>query len=139
MDVKRLERVGDDGLELWRPVMKSPLPISAADAVAVFAALRVEATPVRARSELDDLVTAARGSVTLVHVHKTRRHHTIADCMAELTDIRAGDRRTLTLAIESTQPGAVTGLVRELGLKRLPNTSVPRGLRMLIRSDPSGA
>lgn len=54
MDVKRLERVGDDGLELWRPVMKSPLPISAADAVAVFAALRVEATPVRARSELDD-------------------------------------------------------------------------------------
>ena len=31
MDVKHLEQV-DDGLELWKPVMKSPLPISAADA-----------------------------------------------------------------------------------------------------------
>ena len=32
MDVKHLEQVADDGLELWKPVMKSPLPISAADA-----------------------------------------------------------------------------------------------------------
>ena len=41
MDVKHLEQVDDDGLELWKPVMKSPLPISAADARAVLAALRV--------------------------------------------------------------------------------------------------
>ena len=32
MDVKHLEAVDDDGLELWEPVMKAPLPVSAADA-----------------------------------------------------------------------------------------------------------
>ena len=43
MDVKHLEQVDDDGLELWNPVMKSPLPISAADARVVLTALRVSA------------------------------------------------------------------------------------------------
>jgi hypothetical protein len=38
MDVKHLEQVDGDGLELWKPVMKSPLPISAADARVVLAA-----------------------------------------------------------------------------------------------------
>src|SRR3954454_1188607 len=41
MDVKRLERVDDDGLQLWAPVMKATLPLSAADAREVLAALDV--------------------------------------------------------------------------------------------------
>ena len=41
LDVKHLEEVDDDGLELWPPVMKAPLPVSAADAAGVLAALGV--------------------------------------------------------------------------------------------------
>jgi exopolyphosphatase/guanosine-5'-triphosphate,3'-diphosphate pyrophosphatase len=132
MDVKHLEQVDDDGLELWKPVMKSPFPIAAADARAVLAALRVSAPLDRDTYELADLATAAGGAVRVVAVHKTRRHFTIGGCMAELTDLRAGDRSTRTIAIESEQPARVIAAVRELGLDSRPNMSVPRGLRALV-------
>src|SRR3954449_146515 len=43
MDVKHLEQVDADGLELWKPVMKSALPIPAADARTALDALQVPA------------------------------------------------------------------------------------------------
>ena len=85
MDVKHLEQVNDDGLELWRPVMKSPLPISAADARAVLAALSLGAPLEPRQYDIADLAGAGT-AVTLVPVHKSRRHYTIHGCMAELTD-----------------------------------------------------
>ena len=39
LDVKHLEQVNDEGLELWMPVMKSPFPLAAADVVSVLTAL----------------------------------------------------------------------------------------------------
>ena len=55
MDVKHLERVGADGLELWKPVMKAALPISAADALAVLAALGVRAPLADSSYDLDGI------------------------------------------------------------------------------------
>jgi exopolyphosphatase / guanosine-5'-triphosphate,3'-diphosphate pyrophosphatase len=132
MDVKHLEQVDDDGLELWKPVMKSPMPISAADARAVLAALRVAAPVDRDTYDVTDLARAAGGAVRAVPVHKTRRHCTISGCMAELTDLRTGDQSTRTIAIESEEPASVIAAVRELGLGSRPNVSVPRGLRALV-------
>jgi exopolyphosphatase / guanosine-5'-triphosphate,3'-diphosphate pyrophosphatase len=132
MDVKRLEQVDDDGLELWKPVMKSPLPISAADARAVLAALRISAALDRDAYDLAELTRAAGGALRVVPVHKTRRHYTIARCMAELTDLRTRDRSTRTIAIESEDPARVMGAVRELELDSRPNVNVPRGLRSLV-------
>ena len=132
MDVKHLEQVDDDGLELWKPVMKSPLPISAADARAVLAALGISASLDRDRYDLADIASAAGGAVRVVPVHKTRRHGTIGGCMAELTDLRTGDRSTRTIAIESEEPARVIAAVRELGLGLRPNVSVPRALKALV-------
>jgi exopolyphosphatase / guanosine-5'-triphosphate,3'-diphosphate pyrophosphatase len=132
MDVKQLDQVDEDGLELWKPVMKSPLPISAADARAVLAALRVSAVLDRDTYDLTDLTRATGGAVRVVPVHKTRRHFTIARCMAELTDLRTGVRSTRTIAIESEEPARVIAAVRDLGLDSRPNVNVPRGLRALL-------
>ena len=133
MDIKQLERVDDAGLELWRPVMKAALPIAAADAQAVFAALGIAPPPLtRATYDVAD-IAAASTAVRLVAVHKTRRHYTVAGAMAELTDIRAGDRATRTIAVESDVPADVVAAVRELGLEGRPNVNVPRGLRELVR------
>jgi exopolyphosphatase / guanosine-5'-triphosphate,3'-diphosphate pyrophosphatase len=132
MDVKRLEQVDDDGLELWKPVMKSPLPISAPDARAVLAALRISAALDRDTYDLADLTRATGGAVRVVPVHKKRRHFTIARCMAELTDVRTSDRSTRTIAIESEEPARVIAAVRELGLHSRPNVNVPLGLRSLL-------
>ena len=112
--------------------MKSALPISAGDARAVLAALRVSAPLDRDTYDLADLVAAAEGAARAVPVHKTRRHCTIGGCMAELTDLRTGDRSTRTIAIESEEPALVIAAVRELRLGSRPNVSVPRGLRALV-------
>jgi exopolyphosphatase / guanosine-5'-triphosphate,3'-diphosphate pyrophosphatase len=134
MDVKHLEQVNADGLELWKPVMKSPLPISKAEAEAVLAALRVGAPLGRDTYDLAELVRAVNGAVRVVPVHKTRRHFTIEGCMAELTDLRAGEQATRTIAIESEDSSRVIAAVRELGLGSRPNISVPKRLSALSLS-----
>lgn len=131
MDIKHLEQVDDHGLELWRPVMKSPLPISVSDARAVLTALAVDAPLTRSSYDVDAFVGVS-ATATAVPVHKTRRHFTFGGCMAEMTDLRAADRLTSTIAIESEHPARVIAAVRDLGLESRPNTSVPRGLKAFL-------
>jgi exopolyphosphatase/guanosine-5'-triphosphate,3'-diphosphate pyrophosphatase len=120
--------VDDDGLELWKPVVKAPLPVSGRDAELVLAALGLGA-PDRDAYGLDDLTV---GPVAAVPVHKTRRHFTVGGCMAELTDLRAGGRSVRTIAVEAEDPARVVAAVQELGLPLRPNVSVPRGLAALV-------
>jgi exopolyphosphatase / guanosine-5'-triphosphate,3'-diphosphate pyrophosphatase len=131
MDLKRLERVDERGLELWKPVMKSPVPISAADARVVLAALRTLAPIEGEKYNLVDLV-GLDSSIRAVPVHKTRRHFTVEGCMAELTDLRIEGRSTQTIAIESENAPRVITAVRVLGLDSRPNVSVPEALKTLI-------
>jgi hypothetical protein len=51
--------------------------------------------------------------------------------MAELTDLRSGDRSTRTIAIESADPARVIAAVDELGLSSRVNTNIPRALQAL--------
>jgi exopolyphosphatase/guanosine-5'-triphosphate,3'-diphosphate pyrophosphatase len=132
MDVKHLEQVDDHGLELWKPVMKAAMPIGPADAHAALAALRVDAPLDRDSYDLAELADAGGAAIRVVPVHKTRRHYTVGGCMAELTDLRVGDRSTRTIAIEAEDPARVVAAVDELGLGARPNVSVPQGLRALV-------
>ena len=131
MDVKHLEAVDDDGLELWEPVMKAPLPVSAADAAIVLAALGVPVPALGAGPYDLAAIAAASPGVVAVPVQKTRRHFTFGGCMAELTDLRTGERSVRTIAIESEVPADVVAAVRDLGLSGRENVNVPRGLAAL--------
>jgi hypothetical protein len=67
MDVKHLERTDDAGLQLWRPVMKTPLPVAADDVAAVLTALHVPVLPlVPGTYDLAAIVVAGAGAVTAV-------------------------------------------------------------------------
>jgi exopolyphosphatase / guanosine-5'-triphosphate,3'-diphosphate pyrophosphatase len=135
MDVKHLERVSDDGLEQWKPVMKAAFPLSAADVRFVLDSLRVTAPePVRASYSLDELAEALARvdpGILAVHVHKRREHHTIGGCLAERAEMRTATGATRTIAVEAEDPGLVIAAVRELDLDSRPNVSVPRGLKAL--------
>ncbi len=136
MDVKHLERVDGDGLEQWMPVMKASFPLSGEEVGAVLAALRVD-VPALPRSSypldafVDELVRP-HPDLLAVEVHKTRRHYSLMRCMAELTEVRAEQGVTLTVAVESEDASRVIRAVRELGLGSLPNVNVPRGLSALV-------
>jgi exopolyphosphatase / guanosine-5'-triphosphate,3'-diphosphate pyrophosphatase len=136
MDVKQLERVNEDGLEQWRPVMKAAFPLPAADAASVFTALGA-AVPSFARTkytleELVDELVRPSSDLLAVPVHKRREHYTIGGCMAELTEIRTDSGMTRTIAVESEDLTRVAKAVRELGLASYPNVNVPRGLKALV-------
>lgn len=137
MDVKHLERTGDDGLQLWRPVMKTPLPIADGDVVAVLNALHVNVPPLLpGRYDLAAIVTVAHGDVTAVPMRKHRRHVTFAGARAELSDLTAQGHTTRTIAIEHENPEIVLAAVDRLGLAGRPNTSMPAGLVHLLDRQP---
>ena len=136
MDVKRLEQVGEGGLELWRPVAKAEVPLSAADASRLLQGLRAgPSKPTRpeytAETFIAELVEPDP-RLRSVPVHKRRTHYTFEGCMTELTDMQTAQGTTRTIAIEDPDPERVLAAVRALGLQRLRNVNVPRGLGVLV-------
>ncbi|HEX5861984.1 MAG TPA: Ppx/GppA family phosphatase [Nocardioides sp.] len=136
MDVKRLHQVDDDGLELWTPVMKVDFPLSSDDLRRVAEALRVElpTQPARASyrlSELLDEVVRPHPDLLAVEVTKKRHRYVLDGCMAELTEVRASETATRTVAIEDADPARVRSTV--LGLAGpVPNVNFARGLKALL-------
>jgi exopolyphosphatase / guanosine-5'-triphosphate,3'-diphosphate pyrophosphatase len=139
LDVKRLEQVNEDGLEQWRPVAKAEFPIPATEIASLLSALDVAVPRLRRHDygldELMDEVVRPSADLLQVRVYKRRARYTLAGCMAELTDVRAGSRATRTIAVESEDPARVRAAVDELGLALLPNVSFPRGLKALVGFD----
>ncbi|HSF62721.1 MAG TPA: hypothetical protein VLA69_13570 [Gaiellaceae bacterium] len=136
LDVKRLEQVSDDGLEQWRPVAKAEFPIAASEITSLLSALDVTVPALRRHEygldELVDDVVRPSADLLSVPVHKRRAHYTFGGCMAELTEVRTGQKATRTLAVESEDPARVRVAVEDLGLGSLPNVSFPRGLMALV-------
>jgi len=136
MDVKHLEHISEDGLERWRPVMKSAFPLAAADVASVLDALHTAAPSLsRSAYSLDELleeIVQPNAHLRAVEVHKSRRHYTIGGCMTELTEMRTDSGTTRTIAVESEDPALVIAAVRDLGLGSRANVSVARGLKALV-------
>jgi len=136
MDVKHLERVNDDGLEQWKPVMKAAFPLSAADVGAVMDSLATAVPPLPRDAYtldqlLDELVGTSQGLLA-VEVHKRREHYTVGGCKAELSQVRTNRGARRTIAVESEDPAGVIAAVRELGLESRRNVNLPRGLKALV-------
>ncbi len=132
MDVKLLERIDENGLEQWRPVLKAPLPLSVTDFETVRAALGLPEGDTTEVRDVDGLLgLLGRDDVTAVRLHKTRRRSTGGGCALELTTITTPDATTDTIAIESEDPASVTALVERLGFQLRPNVNMARGLKEL--------
>lgn len=139
MDVKRLEAVDGNGLEQWRPVLKSSFPLGAADLEVVLSALGVAVEELRRETyTLEQLVDQVEASPALaaVDVHKRRVHYRLGDCMAELSEVTAGTRSARTIAVEAEDPELVAATVRELQLADRPNVCLARGLKTMLGLEP---
>jgi exopolyphosphatase/guanosine-5'-triphosphate,3'-diphosphate pyrophosphatase len=137
MDVKRLEAVDADGLEQWRPVLKGEFPLFSEQVIWLLEEPLGVGAPRLAREtysleQLLDEVVSTSPSLEAVSVAKRRAHYTIGSAMAELTEILAGGRRTLTIAVESEDPKAVVAAVAELGLSARRNMNMSGGLKELV-------
>jgi exopolyphosphatase/guanosine-5'-triphosphate,3'-diphosphate pyrophosphatase len=135
VDVKRLERVDGDGLELWNPIMKESFPLTAAAVAVVLTTLGVTGLDLnRPTYTREEFAGDFEGNPDLlaVEVHKRRTHYAVDECMVELTglDTRRGSVRTI--AIESPDPALVVATIRRLGLAGRRNVSMAQGLKTLF-------
>jgi exopolyphosphatase/guanosine-5'-triphosphate,3'-diphosphate pyrophosphatase len=139
MDVKQLEAVNADGLEQWRPVLKTSFPLEAADVRTVMTTLGMSADDVGWDSYtldelLAELVTPNHG-LRAVQVHKKRSHYHVAGAMTEVSEVTAGTKSARTVAVESEDPALVTTAMQKLLVTDLPNVCFARGLKTLVGFD----
>ena len=140
IDIKVLREVDADGLERWEPVLKRPFPLSPDDLGTVLDAIgiaRGAAAPTGATSEDEFLaLVEADPQARSVPVHKRRVRYTLNGCMAERSEVDAGGRTALTIAVESTDRPAVVVAVESLGLGDYVNTNYAAGLGQVIDDVP---
>jgi exopolyphosphatase / guanosine-5'-triphosphate,3'-diphosphate pyrophosphatase len=139
LDVKRLQRVNDVGLEQWMPVAKGGFPLSAEEIARLAEAQHAPAQHLaRAEYTLEQFVDEVVGSspeLMAVAVRKHRVHYTVGGAMLELSELRTDHGAARTIAVESDDPARVLATVRDLGLEGRPNVSVPRELKTLAGFD----
>jgi exopolyphosphatase/guanosine-5'-triphosphate,3'-diphosphate pyrophosphatase len=137
LDVKHLERVNDDGLELWIPRMKAPFPLSADDVATVLSTLAVAMPPLTreayTQAEFARELVAPEPGLLAARVHKRRVHYLVDGCMVELTELGTDRGVVRTLAIESADPALVRTIIDRLGLGGRSNVNMARGLKAFLR------
>jgi len=141
MDIKVLRETDAAGLQRWEPILKVPFPLDAGAAQTVFQGLRRPLPPIPPNGLTFDAVEAAAeagatGGLRAVRVHKQRARYTVAGCQAERSVLEAGGHRTMSIAVESTNPADVVAAVDALGLRSYCNLDVPTGLRLLVDRVP---
>jgi exopolyphosphatase/guanosine-5'-triphosphate,3'-diphosphate pyrophosphatase len=140
LDVKRLEAVDGNGLEQWRPVLKGPFPLGAADVQVALGALGVSVPKLgREAYTLEQLVAEVvepSPVLTAVAVHKRRVHYRLGECMVELSKVTAEGRSGRTIAVEAEDPELVFATVQELQLAGRPNVCLARGLKTMLGLEP---
>jgi exopolyphosphatase/guanosine-5'-triphosphate,3'-diphosphate pyrophosphatase len=140
MDIKVLHSVDTAGLQQWEPVLKAGLPLERATVARVLASLKSDAKPRRDSYTLDEFVAEFAGfaaGVRAVPVRKRRVRYTIGGCVSEVSDVRVEDRKTRTVAIESTDAAAVVAAARSVGFEGYRNISFPRGIEALLDDAPA--
>jgi hypothetical protein len=136
MDIKTLQQVNEDRLELWLPIMKGTFPLPVAEIEKVFKCFKV-ALPRFNRAEytfeqyLDEVIKPSK-LLKAVKVVKKRTGFTINNCIVEIAEVKVEDKWIKTAAVEMEDPALVIKTVRELGLDAFPNINYLRGLKNLI-------
>ena len=127
----RLEVKGLQGrllmLEQWVPVLKSSFPVPAEEIEDVVApALGIDLvlgrTPPLSLPALLALAAAQPALATIV-VDKVRTLFDLGDCEAEFCELRLGEDRLQTVAVEAVEAGPAQTLLREAGLDGAQNES----------------
>lgn len=136
MDIKTLQQVNEDRLELWLPIMKGSFPLPVAEIEKVFKCFRVtvpkfEREAYTFQQYLDEVIKPSK-LLKAVNVFKKRTGFTINNCIVEIAEVKVDDKWIKTAAVEMEDPAMVIRTVRELGLDSFPNINYLRGLKNLV-------
>jgi exopolyphosphatase/guanosine-5'-triphosphate,3'-diphosphate pyrophosphatase len=141
MDIKTLQRVNDDGLEQWIPVMKESFPIDVDVMRNVYDHWQVSPPdldqPAYTYEEFLGELVRAHPDLTAVNVFKKRTGYMINDCIVEIANLRFDDTPIRTVAVEMADPDLVIRTVDELGLSDFENINYVRALKRFAGIPPA--
>lgn len=140
MDIKTLQRVNDDGLEQWIPVMKESFPIAVELLREVYGHWKVnvpalDETEYSYEQFLSELVKD-HPDLTAVDVFKNRTGYMIDDCIVEIADLRFNETAIRTIAVEMADPDLVMRTVNSLGLGDFENINYVSALKRFAGMPP---
>jgi exopolyphosphatase/guanosine-5'-triphosphate,3'-diphosphate pyrophosphatase len=138
LDIKTLDQVNADGLQLWRPVSKTPFPIDLSRVREVFARLGVASPDLqRAHYSADQWLAEAVHRVpdlTVCQVSKERHGSTIDGCLAEIAYLAVDGGFVKTIGVEMEDAAAVAATVRSLGFDPVQNEDYVTAFKRLART-----
>lgn len=123
IDIKTLQRVNDDGLEQWEPVLKAAFPLSMEQLAEVYRALDLAAPPDAGPCSYDALLQMidANENSWAVHVDKVRNQYDVDGCIVEASDVSFDGETFRTVAAEDPDAARVSKTVAMLGLLEREN------------------
>jgi hypothetical protein len=142
-DVKCLQKVDADGLELWRPVFKAKFPLSRADVTAAFAhwslaAPQLEREGYAVDQFIDELI-ASQPTLRIARVTKSRRGFNYQGCIAELVKLTVESLSLESFSLEHEEPSRIVNALGSLGLDSRTNTNYQVGLNRALGLKPAHA
>jgi hypothetical protein len=128
-EVKHLERVAADGLQLWRPMLREEFPLSARVLGQLFLAWGLdEPPPFRpcwSERQLEHDIIAPRIALRSVPVLKQRTPLEVVRCRGEHVGLTVFGEHWESIAFEDPDAGRVRAAAEAVGLSMMPNQSYP--------------
>lgn len=141
LDVKKLTQTQDD-LEQWRPLSSTAFPLSVATLACEILPALGTAAPEGLSGKAHSVdrflrdVVFPNSRLNAAAVSKRRVAFTLTECMAEIVEVRINGAELHTLALESTDPAAVTAARRRLHMEAMENLSYPAAIRRVVGMEP---
>lgn len=136
LDIKQLQEVNADGLELWKPVFKGAFPLAVAALRDAFTAWALPApTFARDTYTLDQFlaeVAAPDPALRVAKVRKARRGFTCGGCTAEFASVVVDNNACASFCLEHENPVLIMAALKELGLASRANINYPEGLKRAL-------
>jgi hypothetical protein len=138
-DIKTLQRVNEDKLEQWYPIMKAEFPLTREILGKVFLAWKTEAPAYRQETYSYDefliKLVQPHPDLKIVKVDKERHGFMINGCIVEIADLKFDGKPLRTIAVEMEDPGQVMATVKELQLVRFENVNYLKALKRFTDMD----
>jgi exopolyphosphatase / guanosine-5'-triphosphate,3'-diphosphate pyrophosphatase len=136
LDVKRLQQVDVNGLELWEPVLKAIFPLSQNDVAAAFLEWQLSLPELGRKIYTIDQFTneliAAQPHLRVAAVTKSRRRFSFAGCIAEFVRLSVDSLYLDSFSLEHAQTGPIVEALNDLGLVNVSNINYPLALKRAL-------
>ena len=138
-DIKRLQQVDDDGLELWEPVFKAKFPLGRSDIAITFSEWHLPLPALSRDSytieEFLNSLIAAQPALRVARVDKPRRSFVFQGCIAEFVRLSVDLQLLQSFSLEHEDRSLILAALQQLGLDSHANTSYPLGLKRALGLD----